>query len=93
MFRLTDSLNRVKLVEYLNEMLAAENAAIERLGRRIKETSIEQSKKMLQHQLKEEERQQNRLQNLIASSGGKPTNSKAHLLSLNSLAKAATILL
>ena len=93
MFRLTDSLNKVKLVEYLNEILAAENAAIERLGRRIKETSIEQSKKMSQHQLKEEERQQNRLQNLIASCGGKPTNSKADLLSLNSLAKAATILL
>jgi ferritin-like metal-binding protein YciE len=91
MFRLTDSLNKVKLVEYLNEILAAENAAIERLGRRIKETSIEQSKKMSQHQLKEEERQQNRLQNLIASCGGKPTNSKADLLSLNSLAKAATI--
>src|ERR687883_1930004 len=91
MFRLTDSLNRVKLVEYLNEILAAENAAIERLGRRIKETFIEQSKKMSQHQLKEEERQQNRLQNLIASCGGKPTNSKADLLSLNSLAKAATI--
>ena len=49
-------------------------------GRRIKETSIEQSKKMLQHQLKEEEWQQNRLQNLIASSGGMPTNSKADLL-------------
>jgi hypothetical protein len=46
---------------------------------------------MSQHQLKEEERQQNRLQNLIVSCGGKPTNSKADLLSLNSLAKAATI--
>lgn len=61
---------------------------IERLHRRIRETAIQNSQNSLQHQLQEEKEQQTRLKNLIADYGGKPTNSKAVLLSLDSLTDA-----
>jgi hypothetical protein len=36
-----------KFIEHLNEVLSAENAAIERLERRIQETPIQDSKKYI----------------------------------------------
>jgi ferritin-like metal-binding protein YciE len=85
-----NKLNKDKFVEYLNEILSAENAVVERLNKRIQETQFEESKKTLQQELQEETNQQNRLKDLISEYGGRPTNSKAELLSLN-LATGQTI--
>ncbi|MFL6441000.1 MAG: DUF892 family protein, partial [Nitrososphaeraceae archaeon] len=85
-----NKLNKDKFVEYLNEILSAENAIVERLNKRIQETQFEESKKTLQQELQEETNQQNRLKDLISEYGGRPTNSKAELLSLN-LATGQTI--
>ncbi|MFL6407343.1 MAG: DUF892 family protein [Nitrososphaeraceae archaeon] len=85
-----NKLNKDKFVEYLNEILSAENAIVERLKKRIQETQFEESKKTLQQELQEETNQQNRLKDLISEYGGRPTNSKAELLSLN-LATGQTI--
>ncbi|MFL6343358.1 MAG: DUF892 family protein [Nitrososphaeraceae archaeon] len=85
-----NKLNKDKFVEYLNEILSAENAIVERLNKRIQETQFEESKKTLQQELQEETNHQNRLKDLISEYGGRPTNSKAELLSLN-LATGQTI--
>ena len=85
-----NKLNKDKFVEYLNEILSAENAIVERLNKRIQETQFEESKKTLQQELQEETNQQNMLKDLISEYGGRPTNSKAELLSLN-LATGQTI--
>jgi ferritin-like metal-binding protein YciE len=82
--------NKDKFVEYLNEILSAENAIVERLNKRIQETQFEESKKTLQQELQEETNHQSRLKDLISEYGGRPTNSKAELLSLN-LATGQTI--
>jgi ferritin-like metal-binding protein YciE len=73
-------------IAYLNEILSIENAVIERLHRRMQETSLQNLQ--LKDQLQEEKEQQRRLENLIANYDGKPTDSKADLLSLNSLMDA-----
>jgi ferritin-like metal-binding protein YciE len=73
-----------KFIEYLNEILSAENAIVERLHKRIQETQFLESKNTLQHELQEERNHQGKLKNLISEYGGKPTDSKAKLLSLNS---------
>ena len=78
-----------KFIDHLNEILSAENAAIERLERRILETPIQDSKKLLQQHLQEEKEQQRRLVDLISSYGKKPTDSKADLISLLSLTNEA----
>jgi len=83
-----NSANNTKFIENLNGILSAENAAIERLHRRIQESTIQDSKKILQQHIQEQKGQQSRLENLIADYNRKPTNSKADLLSLNSLTKA-----
>ena len=74
-----------KFINNLNEILSIENAAIERLERRILETPRQDSKNLLQQHLKEEKEQQRRLVDLISSYGKKPTNSKADIISLHSL--------
>ena len=76
-------------IVHLNEILSAENAAIERLERRILETPIQDSKKLLYQHLQEEKEQQRRLMDLISSYGKKPTDSKADLISLLSLTNEA----
>jgi ferritin-like metal-binding protein YciE len=76
-------------IDHLNEILSAENAAIERLKRRILETPIQDSKKLLHQHLQEEKEQQRRLMDLISSYGKKPTDSKADLISLLSLTNEA----
>jgi ferritin-like metal-binding protein YciE len=72
-----------KLLQYLNEILSVENAAIERLQSRIQETSLEDIKEKLQHHLQETISQQQRLNNLIKNRGGIATSAKADLPILN----------
>jgi ferritin-like metal-binding protein YciE len=86
-----DKLDNDKFVEYLNEILSAENAIVERLNKRIQETQFEESKKILQEELEQEKNHRNRLKDLISEYGGTPTNSNAELLSLNSAAGQTTI--
>jgi ferritin-like metal-binding protein YciE len=71
------------LLQYLNEILSVENAAIERLQSRIQETSLEDIKEQLQHHLQETINQQQRLSNLIKNRGGIDTSTKADLPILN----------
>jgi hypothetical protein len=74
--------DRTDFIAYLNELLSIENAVIDRLHRRMQETSRQNP---LKDHLQEEIEQQRRLENLIADYGGKPTDSKTDLLSLDSL--------
>ena len=78
-----------KSIDHLNEVLSIENAAIERLERRILETYTQDSKNLLQQHLKEEKEQQRRLVDVIYTYGKKPTDSKADLISLHSLTNEA----
>ena len=78
-----------KSIDYLNEVLSIENAVIERLERRILETLIQDSKKLLQQHLQEEKEQQRRLIDVLSTYGKKPTDSKADLISLHSLTNEA----
>lgn len=69
-----------KITLYLNEALSMENAAVERLQLRIKQTKIENVKERLRIHLEETREQQNRLKQLISDVGGKnPTKDKARL--------------
>ncbi len=68
-----------KLVEYFNELLSVENAAIDRLQSRIEESPIQEARARLQQHLEETRGQQGRLQEIVAKYGGTPTDSKAHL--------------
>jgi ferritin-like metal-binding protein YciE len=76
-----------KLLQYLDEMLSTENAALERLEWRIQETSLDNLKRQLQQHLQETREQQQRLINLIKNRGVgttiSPTSSKADLPFLN----------
>jgi ferritin-like metal-binding protein YciE len=58
-----------KLALHLNEALAIENAAIQRLQSRIKQTKIENVKQRLQAHLEETKKQQDRLKQLISDLG------------------------
>jgi hypothetical protein len=51
MVRSNDNDENNKLLDHLNEVVSIENAAIERLERRIQETAIQDSKKILQQYL------------------------------------------
>ena len=72
------SLNE-KLGLYLNDALSMENASIQRLQSRIKQTRLQDAKQQLQHHLEETKEQQKRLRQLIFNLGGKPTKDKAQL--------------
>src|SRR5918998_1879222 len=85
MFFWSNNANKTKFIEHLNELLSLENAALERLHRRTQETFVQNIRNSLQQQLQEEKEQQSRLRKLITDCGGKPTDAKADLLSLNSL--------
>src|ERR671919_2894411 len=85
MFSWSNNTNKTKFVEHLNELLSLENAALERLHRRTQETFVQNIRNSLQQQLQEEKEQQSKLRKLITDCGGKPTDAKADLLSLNSL--------
>lgn len=68
-----------KFILELNEALALENAGIERLQTRIEEISIPEAKQQMQHHLQESLEHQKRLQQLITSIGGEPTQLKVGL--------------
>ena len=68
-----------KLGLYLNDVLSMENASIQRLQSRIKQTRLQDSKQQLQLHLDETKEQQKRLRQLISNLGGKPTKDKAQL--------------
>src|SRR3954451_5532612 len=72
-----------KLTLHLNEALAIENAAVQRLQSRIKQTKIDNVKQRLQLHLEETRGQQDRLKQLISdlADGAKSeaTKDKAHL--------------
>jgi ferritin-like metal-binding protein YciE len=90
MFSTSSNTNKTKFVEQLNEILSLGNAILDRLHRRTQETLVEDLKNSLRAQIQEEKEHLSRLRMLIANYGGKPTSSKADLLSLNSLADSAT---
>ncbi len=63
-----------KLTLHLNEALAIENAAIQRLQSRIKQTKMENVRQRLQAHLEETKRQQDRLKQLISDLGNGQKN-------------------
>ena len=73
-----------RLLIYLNDALAMENASVERLQSRTEETEIEELKIALQKHLQETRQQQERLEQIITNIGGKPTEEKAGLPILTS---------
>ena len=89
MFSSHNNDENIKSIDQLKEVLSIENAAIERLERRILETHLQDSKNLLQQHLQEEKEQQRRLIDLISTYGKKPTDSKADLISLHSLTNEA----
>lgn len=70
---------RDKLIEYFNEALSAENAAVDRLESRIQECLLPEGKQQLQHHLDETRHHQERLREIISKAGGTPTDAKADL--------------
>jgi ferritin-like metal-binding protein YciE len=68
-----------KYIEYLNEALSAENAAVDRITSRIDETPLPQIKQRYQQHLEETRAQQDRLSQIITQLGEEPTDSKANL--------------
>jgi ferritin-like metal-binding protein YciE len=68
-----------KFLLYLNSSLAMENAALERVQRRVQQTIIEDARQQLQNHLEETKQHQDRLQQLITKLGGSPTQEKGQL--------------
>jgi len=68
-----------KLIQFFNEALAMENAAVDRNQTRISETPIPLVKQQLQYHLEQTFVQQDRLRTIITKIGGSPTNAKAAL--------------
>jgi ferritin-like metal-binding protein YciE len=68
-----------KLVQYFNEALAMENAAVDRNQTRMSETPISLVKQQLQYHLEQTFVQQDRLRTIITNLGGSPTSAKAAL--------------
>jgi ferritin-like metal-binding protein YciE len=75
---LTPNANQ-KIVQYLNDALAMENAAEERIQLRLQETIVDDTRTQLQDHLEETRNQKNRLKQIITSHGGQPTDAKAEL--------------
>jgi ferritin-like metal-binding protein YciE len=76
---MTESLMKQKLVQYFNEALAMENAAVDRNQTRMSETPIPLVKQQLQYHLEQTFVQQERLRTIITNLGGTPTSAKAVL--------------
>jgi ferritin-like metal-binding protein YciE len=72
-----------KFVLYLNSSLAMENAALERVQRRVQNTILEDARQQLQNHLEETKQHQDRLRQLITKFGGgaaaTPTQEKGQL--------------
>jgi ferritin-like metal-binding protein YciE len=75
---LTPNANQ-KIVQYLNDALAMENASEDRLQSRSKESIVEDTKIQLQNHLEETRNQKERLKQIISNHGGEPTYAKAEL--------------
>jgi ferritin-like metal-binding protein YciE len=75
---LTPNANQ-KIVQYLNDALAMENAAEDRIQSRIQETIVDDTRTQLQDHLEETRNQKDRLKQTITSHGGEPTDAKAEL--------------
>ncbi|HET6808124.1 MAG TPA: DUF892 family protein [Nitrososphaera sp.] len=78
---LTPNANQ-KIVQYLNDALAMENASEERIQSRLEETIVDDTRVQLQDHLEETRNQKDRLKQIITSHGGEPTNAKAELPTL-----------
>jgi ferritin-like metal-binding protein YciE len=78
---LTPNANQ-KIVQYLNDALAMENAAEDRIQLRLQETIVDDTRIQLQDHLDETRNQKDRLKQIITSHGGEPTQAKADLPSL-----------
>ena len=74
----TDIINE-KFVLMINNTLAMENAAVERLQTRLAEVTLQDSKQQLQQHLDETREQQKRLQQFIINIGGIPTEERLGL--------------
>jgi ferritin-like metal-binding protein YciE len=68
-----------KFLLYLNSSLAMENAALERVQRRVQQTILEDARLQLQNHLEETKQHQDRLRQLITKFGGTPTQEKGNL--------------
>lgn len=75
---LTPNANQ-KIVQYLNDALAMENAAEDRIRSRLQETIVDDTRKQLQDHLDETRNHKDRLKQIITSHGGEPTDAKADL--------------
>ncbi|MDQ3873299.1 MAG: ferritin-like domain-containing protein [Thermoproteota archaeon] len=75
---LTPNANQ-KIVQYLNDALAMENASEERIRLRLQGTIVDDIKKQLQQHLVETQSQKDRLKQIVTSHGGKHTDAKATL--------------
>jgi ferritin-like metal-binding protein YciE len=75
---LTPNANQ-KIVQYLNDALAMENASEDRLQSRVQESILEDTKIRLQNHLEETRNQKERLKQIITSHGGDATHAKAEL--------------
>ncbi len=78
---LTPNANQ-KIVQYLNDALAMENAAEDRIQLRLQETIVDDTRIQLQDHLDETRNQRDRLKQIITSHGGEPTQAKADLPNL-----------
>lgn len=68
-----------KFLLYLNSSLAMENAALERIQRRVQQTILEDAKQQLQRHLEETKQHQDRLRQLVTKMQGTPTQEKGEL--------------
>jgi ferritin-like metal-binding protein YciE len=75
---LTPNANQ-KVIQYLNDALAMENASEDRLQSRVHESIVEDTRIQLQKHLEETRNQKERLKQIITSHGGEPTHAKAEL--------------
>ena len=75
---LTPNANQ-KIIQYLNDALAMENASEDRLQSRIQESIVEDTRIQLQNHLEETRSQKERLKQIITGHGGEPTHAKAEL--------------
>jgi ferritin-like metal-binding protein YciE len=78
---LTPNANQ-KIVQYLNDALAMENASEERIQSRLQETIVDDTRVQLKDHLEETRNQKDRLKQIITSHGGEPTDAKAELPAL-----------
>jgi ferritin-like metal-binding protein YciE len=78
---LTPNANQ-KIVQYLNDALAMENASEVRIQSRLQETIVDDTRVQLHEHLEETRNQKDRLKQVITSHGGEPTDAKADLPTL-----------